>query len=273
MIKIIRFFFNFYILLNIHVALSVAALYWVFHPHYSTEYIIFLISGTILSYTIVRLFSFGSNRFFVKRFLAQHKVITAIFMAFVALLNLISYLQLDFWTQLGLLPFFLITFWYNYDSKWLPFGNIRNYGIIKIMIVALVWTGMVILVPAIKHPINQTLLLGQSIFVFFFVLMLTLSFDQRDLLIDTSELNTIPRLFGKQLLTIYGILIGILSLTAYYIFPQTQFIISELIILVSAYFCYQSNEYKSFYYTAFWIEALPILWFFILLLIQKSHLQ
>jgi len=252
--------FKFYIFINIHVALSVVALYLIFNPDYNAKYLGFLFFSSIAGYNFIRFFNFRGNRFFIKKFIAKYKfpVFTSILLSI--LLSLYFYLQLDFITQVALLPFLLMSFFYNYNYKYAPFFKLRNNGIVKILSVAIVWSGLVILVPASERGMLEFHHFLKFIWVCFYVLMLTLSFDQRDLYIDDSELRTIPQLYGEKLATIYVLITLVLSVLSLYIFDGKKLFTGLIILIISAFAGYHSNEDKSYYYTAFWIEALPVFW-------------
>ena len=270
MYKIFRFIFNFYILINIHVAISVASLYLIFNPDYNIDYLIYLVSGTIVSYTFIRILSFGANRFFIKKFFAKHRYIIGIFVGICAIIALFAFIRLPLRMQLALIPFSILTIFYNYSHIHLPFDRLRNNGFAKIFVVSLVWTGLIIIVPATVNIITlPSLLIYKSLFVFLMVLMLTLSFDQRDLLIDDTDLKTIPRFAGKYLWVFYALFVILISLLNFLIFKSEIFVLNEIILLVSAFLSFRSNEYKSFYYTAFWIEAIPIFWLGLVYLINN----
>jgi hypothetical protein len=167
--------------------------------------------------------------------------------------------------KIYLLPFFIITFFYNLDFRYAPISKLRNNGILKILSVATVWSGLIVIIPGLTYQtISFDLLLYKTLFVFIYILMLTLSFDQRDLFIDEKQLKTIPQRCKKKLHLIYFIFFIILIYLSFRIFSGKQLFISLFIVFISTILCSHSNENKSFYYTAFWIEALPVIWFLLL---------
>lgn len=263
--------FKFYILSNLHVAFSVFSLYVIFNDNINVFNALFLISSTVLSYNLIRLFSFKSNRFFIKRFMVKHKIIFTGAIVLSGILSLYSYYFLSLRVKLILIPFMVMTVVYNLDAKWLPINNLRSNGIVKIMVVAMVWTGLVILAPHYGqlHLTEENLqILLKSAFVFIYIMMLTISFDQRDLLIDAKDLKTIPQLYKKKLFYFYVVFNILLTLISLQIFEsKTELFLAILMINLSTYLCLKSNEYKNFYYTAFWIEGLPILWYIFTLIV------
>ena len=230
---------------------------------------IFLFSSTIVSYNLIRLLSFGGNRFFIKRYYVRYKQAVILFLGFVILISIPAFFKLNLIIQLAMIPLFIITFLYNFDYKNLP--KFRDNGIIKILIVGFVWAGLVVLIPHFKN-INIHVLL-QTLLVFFYVIMLTLGFDKRDILVDQTELKTLPQLFPNRMFIIYLIFFLILSGLNFIIYIKPINWLNELVIFTSTLMSYRSNTEKSFYYTAFWLEAMSIFWFIGFLIIKKALLK
>jgi len=261
--------FNFYIYFNVHVALSVVALYLIFNQFSIDNYLFFVFFSTVLAYNIIRLFNFKSNRFFIKKFFVKYKNLIFISLLISSLLSIVFYLKLDLPAQFLLIPFLAISFFYNLDFKYAPFLKLRNNGTVKIISVAVVWSGLTVLIPLINSQNYKGIEITiRFLWVLFYVLMLTLSFDQRDLLIDKLHTQTLPQKYSKKLFYIYLFLSIILIVLSMFIFQGKQLFITELIIILSTYLCYRSTAQKSFYYTAFWIEALPVLWLLLLYLVK-----
>lgn len=263
--RIFKQIINLYLILNIHVALAVTALYLVFNPHWNASYLFFIFFSTIISYNFIRILSFGSNRFFIKKYYAHYKKSIFIFLAISVISSLYFFLKINLEKQLALIPLFLITFLYNFDYKNLP--RFRDNGIIKILIVGFVWAGLTVLIP--NFEFLNTLLLLKTLLVFLYVVMLTLGFDKRDIVIDDHNLKTIPQLFPNRMFLIYLGFFIILTGLNFSIFKQPVNLFNEIVIFISTWMSYRSNSEKSFYYTAFWLEAMPILWFLSLLLTKK----
>ena len=257
--EFLKHIFDLYLILNIHVALAVTALYMVFNRDADITYVIFLFSSTIVSYNFIRLLSFGGNRFFIKRYYTKYKKPIMSFLGLILLISILAFLKLNLIIQLAMIPLFIITFLYNFDYKNLP--KFRDNGIIKILIVGFVWAGLVVLIPHFKN-INIHVLL-QTLLVFFYVIMLTLGFDKRDILVDQTELKTLPQLFPNRMIIIYLVFFLILSGLNFIIYDNPINWLNELVIFLSTFMSFRSNTEKSFYYTAFWLEAMPIFWLFL----------
>ena len=235
------------------------ALYLIFNTQLDNNYVVFLLTSTIISYNFIRLISFSSNRFFIRKYYVRYQKIILIFLGITGIIMLVSFFRLNLTTQITLIPLIIITLLYNFDYKNLP--KFRDNGILKIMIVGFVWSGLVVLVPEFQK-LNQNLVL-RTLLVFFYIVMLTTGFDKRDILIDHSELKTLPQLFPNGMFLIYLLFFTILTGLNYKLYQASGFWTNESIILLSVLMSYRSNTEKSFFYTAFWLEAMPIIWLFI----------
>jgi hypothetical protein len=147
--------------------------------------------------------------------------------------------------------------------------NARNWKGIKIYIVSLCWVGVTVILPLINAKVGFTsdvLLLSIQRFILIFVLVLI--FEIIDVNTDDPHLQTVPQQIGveKTKLLGYGLLIVLLLLEFLYEANQDyspllfKFIVSGSIAL----FLYFANENRSRYYASFWVEAIPIFWWLIL---------
>jgi hypothetical protein len=199
-----------------------------------------------------------------KLFLYYFSLYKHFFIGIVVISSLISFflfLKLPMPVRFSIVPLGLITL--LYQSK-LPYFSFRQNGIIKIITVAFVWAMLIVVIPAIYFEGDALFIKLKFLFAFFYVLLLTLSFDQRDILIDKKNLGTIPQLFPRQKKYIYLVIGSVLITTAYYIFSGIDYYVALIMISISLILSWYSDNKKSFYYTAFVIEGLPIFWGIIL---------
>lgn len=170
----------------------------------------------------------------------------------------------------------LITLFYAtpfVPKKWhlLSVSNLRNVAGIKVYIIALVWAGVSVVLPLIENDIeldSQTILTTLQRFILVIVLMLP--FEIRDLQFDDLRLETIPQKIGIKTTKVFGFtLIGIIALLEYLKGnPPNIYMISLLLTLCfTAFFLRFMNISRSWYYTAFWVESVPIVWMLLLLLL------
>lgn len=263
---------DFYINSSIHVALSVYALVrmtgFLFQITIIEACASFAFFGTIVGYNFVKYDALVRIQKLQMR--TQLKAIALL--SFLSLIMAVyCFLWLERITQLIALLFFGITLLYT-----LPFfpnrKNARNWAGIKIYIVALCWVGVTLFLPIINAEVPLTtyvFLVAIQRFILIFVLILI--FEIIDLKWDDPHLKTVPQQIGVERTKWVGslLLVGFLSLE----FMDTHFN-SQTMILKSGVaftvflFLLFANEKQSKYYSSFWAESIPILWWVLLLLFQ-----
>jgi 4-hydroxybenzoate polyprenyltransferase len=128
-----------------------------------------------------------------------------------------------------------------YSFPFLPFGKkrrIKDYGFLKIITLALLWTLVTVWFPANRWETDHglfTLVLAKR-FVFMFVLCLM--FDVRDIPIDSKEhINTLAVVLGrkKSYLLSYFLLVVfvLLAFVQYFYLPQMNFLIAMIISAIA----------------------------------------
>ena len=140
------------------------------------------------------------------------------------------------------LPAFFLVFFYKKGK--LNSMAFRNIPLIKILIIAFCWMWACSIVPQLLS--YNTIHWKVSLFVFFFVLTITLPFDIRDYHFDKDSLITVPNLIGvRGTYFLSLILLGVLSFMAlfYYNFSLFAFVILTLILMIPSY-----KSQKEFYY-------------------------
>lgn len=274
--RILRKIFDFYLDGSIHVALSCFSLVQITQLYFNIpkDLLIanFAFFGTIVSYNFVKYESFVRTKKDQIR-----KKFKAIFVLF--FLSLIAagfwFFQLERISQIISIVFLILTLLYA-----LPFfpnkKNARNWAGIKIYIVALSWVGVTVALPVLNASITITpyfFLIGIQQFILIFVLILI--FEIIDLAQDDPHLQTVPQQIGLKQTKILGyVLLVIFCVLAIFerninfefsFFPlQLIFVIA----IVTALFLAFANENRSKYYTSFWVESVPILWWLMLVFFQ-----
>lgn len=268
--KIFRKILDFYIDGSIHVALSCFALvqvtqqYFNIFNNYSMAYFAFF--GAIVGYNFVKYEALARAK---KIQLKDNLKVIAI-LSFLSLLAAGFYFfQLRTITQILSVAFLILTLLYT-----LPFfpnkKNARNWAGVKIYIVALCWVGVTVVLPVF----NAGLLLTSDFYLkclqrFLLIFVLILIFEIIDLAKDDPYLQTVPQQIGvkrtKQL--------GFLLLALFFSLNFFSFIIdvnfeylSFIIAIVTTLFLAFANEKRTKYYTSFWVESVPILWWILLLI-------
>lgn len=142
--------------------------------------------------------------------------------------------------------------------------NLRNLGGFKIYIVALVWVGFTVIMPAM----DANLPLDWEIWVlsvqrFIFVVVLILPFEIRDLKWDDPTLRTLPQVFGVEKTRGIGMVLTVILFFLTFLRDEVhpmeillRLILSGVLILALRY----SEKMQSRYFVSFWVEGIPILW-------------
>lgn len=264
--------FNFYINSSIHVALSVYALSRITLLYYGLPYdepvLYFNFYATITGYNFVKYF--GIAKFY-------HKSLTQ-WLRFIQLFSLLCFLfmfyyvaQLTHETLYYISIFAILTF--LYAIPFLPketfldkHKNLRSIKGLKIYLVALIWTGVTVLLPLIN---NKVLLFNADVFIFcvqrfLFVFVLMLPFEIRDLNRDDLKLSTIPQVLGVFKTKIIGgfVLLAICILQCFKNTNSPAFsLILVLIMLLTFLLILISKKEQSLYFSSFFVEGIPMVWY------------
>lgn len=267
--NILKSFIGFYLNASIHVALAVCAMVKVtrYYLNISDDPYLdfFIFFGTITGYNFVKYAGVAKLH---HRSLTRNLQKIQIFSlcSFIAMLYFADYVS--FKTLFYVLPFSLLTLFYA-----IPFlsgfaRNLRQVSYLKIIVVALVWAGFTVLIPSVNSNLPTTyitlLLFLQR---FLIVVVLIFPFDIRDVKYDAISLQTIPKKIGVQQTKRMGLGIMIITLLIQYALPTPNAVNSIFMIffflVVIAVMRAKINQSK--YYSSFWVESLPIIWWLLLL--------
>ncbi len=267
--KIVRLIFNFCINASILVALSVYAFIRIteiyFDLPYNENLNYFVFFGTITGYNFVKYAGVAKLH---HRSLTNDLKVIQIFSLFCFLALCYYAYQISLTTLCYVMPFCLLTILYA-----VPFlsgfeKNLRQISYLKIIVVALVWAGFTVLIPLIDASkdisYNIVLLMLQR---FFIVVVLILPFDIRDVKYDAISLQTIPKRIGIEKTKKLGLILMVFSLVLEYLSStsnevKTPFMIFFFLVII---FLMRAKIDQSKYYSSFWVELLPIVWWLLLL--------
>ena len=267
--RILQSLFNFYLQSSLHVAFAVYALLQMTQHMFDIQndsasgYFAFF--GTIVGYNFVKYDALARKKGL--KFTFKIKGIIALsIISFVA--AIFFYFKLQLKTQLISFLILLLTMLYT-----LPFfpnrRNARNWAGVKIYIVALCWVGVTLLLPLLNAEVHFGMdVLWKSIQRFILVFVLILVFEIIDLANDDPHLQTVPQQIGVK----HTKLLGTVLLIPFYFleFLKTnvdfeQPIINMVLVVILWLLLLNSSEKKSRYYTSFWVESVPILWWIMVL--------
>lgn len=261
---------DFYINSSIHVALAVLALVkmtqFIVGSTHDTATVYFAFFGTIVGYNFVKYDALARTQKLQMRL--QLKAIAM--MSFIALLaSGYFFFQLERRTKIIGIVFLLLTLLYT-----LPFfpnkKNARNWVGIKIYIVALCWVGVTVILPFINAglPLNADFyLMALQRFILVFVLILI--FEIIDLKQDDPHLQTVPQQIGVKQTKRVGSMLLLLFISLEFLTSNLNFstLLLKAGIAVTVFlFLLFAHENRSKYYTSFWVESVPIVWWLLVLL-------
>lgn len=260
---------NFYINASIHVAFAVYAFLRIteifLELPYQKNLNYFIFFGTITGYNFVKYA--GVTKLYYKKMTKNLKMIQIFsFFCFLAMCFYAYLLPLK--TLLLSFPFALLTVLYAIPLLNDFEKNLRAVGYLKIIIVAIVWSGFTVLIPYF-HQSNDFSIEVLLLFIqrFLITITLILPFEIRDMHYDVISLQTVPRRIGVAKTKRLGLVLMMLSLVISYSLSinfeaQKSFMIFFFLVIV---FVMRAKINQNKYYSALWVEALPIGWWLILL--------
>ncbi|MCB4807697.1 hypothetical protein LG651_05500 [Tamlana sp. 62-3] len=276
--KVLKRLFNFYLQSSIHVALAVVSLACVTFFNYKVlidfNMLFFLFFSTITGYNFVKFY--GIAKFHHRSLATWLKYIQIFsFFCFVFLCFFAYLLQTK--TLLYILGFGVVTFLYAIpflpkhifvDSK----QNLRSISGLKIYLIALIWSGVTVVLPLIEadYVLNADVVLS-LMQRFIFIVVLMLPFEIRDLRYDSLKLSTVPQKIGIKTTKWVGVfLLFVLFLMEFFKDETThlKLLTLALVCFLTGGFVVGSKIYQGKYYSAFWVEAIPIYWLLLLLMFR-----
>ena len=268
--RVFKLIIDFYIKGSIHVGLSCYALVrmtqHMFHISYEDSIAHFAFFGTVVGYNFVKYDALAR----AKKIQMRNELKAIALFSFCCFI-LVGYyfFQLQRVTQIVAVVFLSITLLYT-----LPFfptkRNARNWAGVKIYIVALCWVGVTLGLPILNAEIPITAdfyLKCLQRFILIFVLVLV--FEIIDLANDDPHLKTVPQQIGVRRTKLLGLL---LLLPFYFLeflksnFDKNQLVVNLLLVIMISLFLIFANDKRSKYYTSFWVESIPIVWWMLLIL-------
>lgn len=279
--KTLKKIVDFYLDASIHVAFSCFSLVQITFLSFpiSENKVIsfFAFFGTIVGYNFVKYDALAR----VQK-VQMRKELKAIFILSIASFIAVGFcfLQLERMTQIVSIFVLIMTLLYT-----LPFfpnqKNARNWSGVKIYIVALCWVGVTVVLPILNSNIPFNIYFYCiTIQRFFLVFALVLIFEIIDLSNDDPHLKTVPQQIGVRQTKNLGYVLmlvfcGLAFLNSNYNdnFQLLPLIFEIGIAIAIVLFLAFANEKRSKYYTSFWVESVPILWWLITIYFQKYHYQ
>jgi len=231
----------------------------------------FAFFSTIVCYNFIKYGVEAKKYLIVSK--AYHKRIQVFsFLSFFSALFFVIQFKKEVWiTVVGLGVLCLL-----YALPFLPNAkNLRNLAGFKIYIVGLVWSGFTVLLPVFQAQIPLVwdigILFAQR---FLLIIILMLPFEIRDMETDFEELKTIPQIVGIQRTITLGSVLTILFVILTFFkndYISFKEIVSRILLGIGL-ICmlFLSKKKQSKYFTSFWIEAIPIFWAIMIVLLSEG---
>jgi hypothetical protein len=266
----IKRIFDFYLDASIHVALAISSLVHItaltLNINVPTALYFFIFFGSICCYNFVKYGVEAEKYILVAN--RYHKNIQ--FFSLGCLF--VAFYQVFFLSErvlIGLLVLGGITGLYALPV--LPKNkNFRSLSGLKILIVATVWAGTTVILPVISE--NEAISWNvkvETLQRFLLLLILMIPFEIRDIQYDSPELKTLPQRAGIKGSKWIGVCWAILFFATTFLkhdFGAASVYAKAVlfIILLVVLFLTKLNQGK--YFSSFWVEAIPIFWWIILLI-------
>ena len=252
--RIFRSLFDFYLQSSLHVGLAVLALLHCsvlqLQINVGLPVSLAVFCGTVLGYNFLK---YAELVYLGKAKSTWHWTI-GICTALAALCFVFALFQLSTSQQLVFL-----------SSGFLVLGYplLRRFGWLKLFFVSAAVTYITVFIPLVlEKQLNYELV---YVFVqrFFLLSSLLIPFEIWDSQFDETHLHTLPQRLGiqktKQLG--YSFLLPVIALMGWQ--PDNQ-LATVLVVILAALSIYFTSLQRSIYYTYFWVESVPIVWWVVL---------
>jgi len=261
--------FDFYIFSNIHVALASFCLTKLTLLEYDIESNLvpfFVFFSTVASYNFIRLYKVSEIQDWIFNFIKEYKKI----LIGLTLLSLLIVIYLSFLLEytalIALVPFGLFTLFYvvPIPIKRNNRFDLRSVSFLKLFLIAISWAGVTVLIPLLNYDItlraNEVVIFMQR---FLFLVVIAIPFDMRDVKFDSKNLKTLPQVVGIERSKKLGLLFLLLFLGLEFLkdpIETEEFRSYLLIAVITLTLLFRATAHQNKYYSAFFIESLPIVW-------------
>ena len=242
-------FFDFYINSSIHIAIAVFSLVQIsklsLNIDANIELEVFIFFGTILGYNFLKYFEVFRNQ--VYNFKKNYSIVLVSAVSFLVMICYYFQLSLDF--ELQFLKIGILILIYPY---------IRKYPFLKMAFVSFCLAYITVYVLIINQKINYIYLIQRFLILF----CLLIPYEICDITLDSKTIKTLPQIIGIKNVKTIGYFFLILFSTLNY--NLTNFVFA----IFTAFAIFLSNENRSKYFTSFWVESLPIIWWVLLIALE-----
>lgn len=273
MVQYLKTIFNFYIKSSIHVAIAVVSLASVsattVNKSLPNALLIFILCSTVFGYNYIKFFPLF--KFDVLRNDLKWIIILSLLSA---LYSGIFFFTLTTGSKILVLLIGILVLLYS--TPLIASRNGREMKGLKTLWVVLSWILLSVGIPILEleyYDLTVVLFLFclQGIYVF----VALLSFEIRDVNTDSPFLNTLPQRIGILRAKVIGyflILVAIVLQGFAFDTPDSLKLSTWVVFFLLALFLWKSMPNRSFYFTHFWLESLPLFWFVMIEILSNLHI-
>lgn len=273
--KLLKTILDFYIKSSIHVAFAVISLVGVWSLEFETDlsgyFYGFVFFATITGYNFVKYAEIAGLH---HRSLTNSLQAIQLFSSFAFALFVYCSFYVDPKTIIGGVAFSGLTFFYAVPVT--QNKSLRTLAGLKVLIVALVWAGVTTILPVLESHLTFNtdvwITFLQNVFI---VLALLIPFEIRDLQFDKLSLGTMPQKWGVKVTKFLGValLFGAITIESFKDVLSTSHISALLLTcVITIVAIVVSRKKQTKYFAAFWVESIPIIYFFLMVLFSHFSL-
>ena len=276
--SLIKKWFSFYVFANVHVGLAALCLTKISMLAFEIEndslaYFVFF--STIMAYNFIRVVRLDGINSMISNWIRSNRISLIILNSLCLIGTIYLSLSFSFLDLLFLLPFFLLSLFYvpPLTSKIKGFRQIPG---LKLIIISFTWAGVTVCFPLFA----SNLLESEGVWIVFiqrllFIIAITIPFDIRDAQLDLPGLKTLPQIIGVGKSKALAILLMVVfNCLEYYSMTDLgmSFVVTSLISVLSIFLILGAGDRQHRFYSSFWVESIPILWYVLLLISEKFML-
>ncbi|MEX0773446.1 MAG: hypothetical protein WD038_09780 [Balneolales bacterium] len=269
--RYLKILFDLYLKSSTHVSLAVVAFSGITILHFgikpNPDLLTFIFFGTITGYNFVKYAAIAKfHHFSLSKSLRMIQIYS--FLCFAGLIWAALKLPLPVLLTAAVLGGFNLLYALPFFSDQYKLRSITGA---KIFVIALVWTGVTVWLPALDAQLPFSVEIGiASLQRFLLVMVLILPFDIRDIRFDTEQLGTVPQLVGVEKTRSIGlVLLGIVVLLELFQPSASgpEIAVMAAMAIFTAWLVQKSVIRQNRYYASFWVEGVPVLWWAILVIV------
>ncbi len=264
----ISLLFDFYIRSSLHVSICYVAFYMVvatgLNQSPSMMELIAVGSATFVGYNLAKYAHVIHLSFRYRQWIISSTVLAAV-LALVTILKL-GLSAIILFSLCSVLTLF-------YSLPYLLGRSLRQIPMLKLGTIGFCWSILAVLLPQLvnenyewNHDIVKISLL-EILKYGLIVTALCIPFEIRDLKYDEPELRTLPQLIGERWSKIVGVCHLLVAMIIQMVYIDQVYIISMItyiMIAIIALAIVGTNKLKADYYASFFVEALPVIWWLLL---------